>query len=162
MPRAQDEYSRRGTVFHLWIEKYFGQKTLFDDEDLDPVDPLETDQTLEKLKSAWLSSEWADRQPYAVEVPFETVLAGTLVRGRIDAVYKTGDLFEVIDWKTGSKKLGETAAVQLALYRLAWAQLENIDITQVSAAFHYVPIGVTDRPADLLDKSGLVALLEKY
>lgn len=162
MPRPQDEYSRRGTVFHLWIEKYFGQKSLFDDEDLDPVDPLESDQTLEKLKSAWLSSEWADRQPYAVEVPFETVLAGTLVRGRIDAVYKNGDLFEVIDWKTGSKKLGEAAAVQLALYRLAWAQLENVDIERVSAAFHYVPTGVTDRPADLLDKSGLVALLEKY
>ncbi len=162
MPRPQDEYSRRGTVFHLWIEKYFGQKALFDDEDLDPVDPLESDQTLEKLKSAWLASEWADRQPYAVEVPFETVLAGTLVRGRIDAVYKTGDLFEVVDWKTGSKKLGEAAAVQLALYRLAWAQLENLDIEKVSAAFHYVPSGVTDRPADLLDKNGLVALLEKY
>ena len=162
MPRPQDEYSRRGTVFHLWIERYFGQQSLFDDEDLDLVDPLERDQTLEKLKSAWLSSEWADRQPYAVEVPFETVLAGTLVRGRIDAVYTSGDGFEVVDWKTGSKKLGESATVQLALYRMAWAQLENIDIEKVSAAFHYVPIGVTDRPADLLDKNGLIALLEKY
>jgi DNA helicase-2/ATP-dependent DNA helicase PcrA len=162
MPRPQDEYSRRGTVFHLWIEKHFGQGTLFDDEDLDPVDPLESDQTLEKLKESWLASQWAPRQPYAVEVPFETVLAGTLVRGRIDAVYRDGDTFEVVDWKTGSKKLGEAAAIQLALYRLAWAQLQKIDISKVSAAFHYVPNGVTDRPADLLDKDGLIALLEKY
>ncbi|MCX6429951.1 MAG: ATP-dependent DNA helicase [Actinobacteria bacterium] len=162
MPRPQDEYSRRGSVFHLWVEKHFGQGTLFDDEDLDPVDPFETDQTLEGLKSAWLASEWAERHPYAVEVPFETVLAGILVRGRIDAVYKIGNRFEVVDWKTGSKKLGEAAAIQLALYRLAWAQLQKVDITEVSAAFHYVPTGVTDRPADLLDREGLVALLEKY
>ncbi|MDP1720980.1 MAG: ATP-dependent DNA helicase [Candidatus Nanopelagicaceae bacterium] len=162
MPRPQDEYSRRGTVFHLWVEKHFGQGTLFDDEDLDPIDPLETDQTLEGLKTAWLASEWGDRQPYAVEVPFESVLAGVLLRGRIDAVYKIGDRFEVVDWKTGSKKLGESAAIQLAMYRLAWAKLQKIDPSFVSAAFHYVPTGITDRRADLLDEAGLIALLEKH
>ena len=118
MPRSQDEYSRRGTVFHLWVEKHFGQGTLFDEDDLEPVDPLEEDQTLGKLKASWLMSEWADRQPFAVEVPFETVVSGVLLRGRIDAVYKIGDVFEVVDWKTGSKKLGESAAIQLAVYRL--------------------------------------------
>jgi DNA helicase-2/ATP-dependent DNA helicase PcrA len=162
MPRPQDEYSRRGTVFHLWIEKHFGQGTLFDDEDLDPVDPLESDQTLEALKTSWLSSEWGDRQPFAVEVPFETVLAGTLVRGRIDAVYRSGDTFEIVDWKTGSKKLGQSAAIQLALYRLAWAKLQGIDLPRVSAAFHYIPTGITDRPADLLDEAGLIAIIEHY
>ncbi len=162
MPRAQDEYSRRGTVFHAWIEKHFGQGTLFDDEDLEPVDPLEGDQTLEKLKASWLSSEWADRQPFAVEVPFETVVSGVLLRGRIDAVYKIEDRFEVVDWKTGSKKLGESAAIQLAVYRLAWSKLNDIDLSKVSAAFHYVPIGVTDRRSDLFDEDGLIALLDAY
>lgn len=162
MPRSQDEYSRRGTVFHLWIEKHFGQGTLFDDEDLEPVDPLEEDQTLEKLKASWLASEWVDRQPFAVEVPFETVLSGVLLRGRIDAVYKIGDKFEVVDWKTGSKKLGVSAAIQLAVYRLAWAKLNDIVLADVSAAFHYVPTGVTDRRADLLDEGGLIALLDAY
>lgn len=162
MPRSQDEYSRRGTVFHAWIEKHFGQGTLFDDEDLEPVDPLEADQTLQKLKESWLSSGWAGRQPFAVEVPFETVVAGVLLRGRIDAVYRTEDTFEVVDWKTGSKKLGEPAAIQLAMYRLAWAKLNDIDISKVSAAFHYVPTGVTDRRADLMDEAGLIALLEAY
>jgi DNA helicase-2/ATP-dependent DNA helicase PcrA len=162
MPRSQDEYSRRGTVFHLWIEKHFGQGTLFDDDDLEPVDPLEEDQTLVNLKALWLESEWADRQPFAVEVPFESVVSGVLLRGRIDAVYKIGDRYEVVDWKTGSKKLGESAAVQLAVYRLAWAKLRDIDPSHVSAAFHYVPTGVTDRRADLLDEAGLVALLDAY
>ncbi len=162
MPRPQDEYSRRGTIFHLWVEKHFGQQTLFDEEDLDPIDRLEDDQTLEDLKKAWLSSSWGNRQPFAVEVPFETVIAGVLVRGRIDAVYKDGDNFEIVDWKTGSRKLGESSAIQLALYRLAWAKLTGTDIVRVSAAFHYVPTSITDRPADLLDEAGLIALLEKY
>jgi len=97
-----------------------------------------------------------------VEVPFETVIGGVLVRGRIDAVYQTEDKFEVVDWKTGSKKLGEAAAIQLAMYRLAWAKLANTSVESVSAAFHYVPTGVTDRPADLLSESELIALIEKY
>ncbi len=162
MPRSQDEYSRRGTVFHLWIEKHFGQGTLFDDDDLEPVDSLEEDQSLAKLKEQWLASEWAERQPFAVEVPFETVVSGVLLRGRIDSVYQIGNRYEVVDWKTGSKKLGESAAVQLAVYRLAWSKLRDIDLSQVSAAFHYVPTGVTDRRADLLDEAGLVSLLDAY
>ncbi len=166
MPRPQDEYSRRGTVFHLWVEKHFGYATLFDEDDLDPIDQLEPDQTLEELKATWLSSEWGNRQPHAIEVPFETMVAGVLVRGRIDAVYKIsdsdGDRFEVVDWKTGSKKLGASASIQLAMYRLAWAKLEGVDVSTVSAAFHYVPTGITDRPTDLLTEQDLNDLLEKY
>jgi len=145
MPRAMDEYSHRGTAFHLWIENHFNAKTLFDDEDFDLLTPLEEDQKLEDLKAKWLTSEWASMQPHAVEVPFETVIAGILVRGRIDAVYKTETGFEVVDWKTGSTVLSESSAVQLAVYRLAWAKLQGIPVEKVSAAFHYVPTDVTDR-----------------
>jgi DNA helicase-2/ATP-dependent DNA helicase PcrA len=159
MPRAMDEYSHRGTAFHVWIENHFNTKTLFDDEDFDLLAPLEDDQKLEDLKAKWLASDWAKLQPYAVEVPFETVIAGILVRGRIDAVYRTETGFEVIDWKTGSKTLGESSAVQLAVYRLAWAKLREIPVEQVSAAFHYVPTNKTDRRANLLNEDQLIDLL---
>ena len=159
MPRAMDEYSHRGTAFHLWIENHFNAKTLFDDEDFDALTPLEEDQKLEDLKSQWLASDWASLEPHAVEVPFETVIAGVLVRGRIDAVYKTETGFEVVDWKTGSKILGESSAVQLAVYRLAWAKLAAIDVEKVSAAFHYVPTNKTDRRANLLNEDQLTDLL---
>ena len=159
MPRPQDEYSRRGTAFHLWIERHFMAATLFDDDDLDFLDPLEPDQTLEGLKNTWLASEWAPRIPVAVEVPFEAVIGPVLVRGRIDAVYEIDGRYEVIDWKTGSTKLGPSSAVQLAVYRLAWAKLKGIDLAQVSAAFHYVPSGQTDRSADLLTEKELIDLL---
>lgn len=160
MPRGQDQYSRRGTAFHLWVERQFTDAaTLFGDEYLDYLDPLDEDSKLEDLKKAWLGSEYANRTPARVEVPFETTIGGILVRGRIDAVYATADGFEVVDWKTGSTKLDASAAVQLAMYRLAWAKLSGTDISKISAAFHYVPTSVTDRPADLLDEGALIALI---
>jgi len=160
MPRARDEYSSRGTAFHLWIEHHLKGSSIFDEEDFDLLQPIEEDRSLEDLKSAWLQSEWASKSAYEVEVPFETVIAGTLVRGRIDAIYKTDNGFEVIDWKTGSKQLDEDAAIQLAIYRLAWAKLEGVPIEAVTAAFHYVPTGVTDRRDSLLSEAELNALLQ--
>jgi DNA helicase-2/ATP-dependent DNA helicase PcrA len=164
MPRGQDQYSRRGTAFHLWVERQFTDAaTLFGDEYLDYLDPLDDDSKLEDLKAAWLKSTFANRTPARVEVPFETTIAGVLIRGRIDAVYKTenadGDGFQVVDWKTGSKQLGKSAQVQLAMYRLAWAKLSGCDISTISAAFHYVPSGITDSPSDLLDEAALIALI---
>jgi DNA helicase-2/ATP-dependent DNA helicase PcrA len=87
------------------------------------------------------------------------VIAGTLVRGRIDAIYNTEQGFEVVDWKTGSKVLDEDSAIQLAIYRLAWAKLAGIPVEQVSAAFHYVPTGEIDRRANLASEADLIALL---
>jgi DNA helicase-2/ATP-dependent DNA helicase PcrA len=160
MPRGQDQYSRRGTAFHLWVEGQFTEAaTLFGDEYLDYLDPLDDDSKLEDLKAAWLQSSFANRTPARVEVPFETTIAGVLIRGRIDAIYADGDGFQVVDWKTGSKQLGKSAQVQLAMYRLAWAKLSGCEISKISAAFHYVPTGVTDQPADLLDEAALVTLV---
>jgi DNA helicase-2/ATP-dependent DNA helicase PcrA len=51
--------------------------------------------------------------------------------------------------------------VQLAAYRLAWAQLAGVPVGKVSAAFYYVRDDVTVRPADLLDEAGLCALIER-
>ena len=159
MPRARDEYSSRGTAFHLWVERHLRGNSIFDDEDFDLLQPIEEDRTLEELKTTWLASDWADRQAHKVEVPFETVIAGTLVRGRIDAIYKTEQGFEVVDWKTGSKELDADSAIQLAIYRLAWAKLAGVPVESVSAAFHYVPTGVTDRRSNLMSEAELITLL---
>ena len=160
MPRARDEYSSRGTAFHLWVEHHLKGSSIFDDEEFDLLQPIEEDRSLEELKNTWLQSEWANKPVYDVEVPFETVIAGTLVRGRIDAIYKTDSGFEVIDWKTGSKQLDEDSAIQLAIYRLAWAKLAGVPVDTVTAAFHYVPTGVTDRRDGLLSEAELNTLLQ--
>jgi RecB family exonuclease len=86
-----------------------------------------------------------------VEVPFATVVAGVVVRGRMDAVFAVPGQpghYDVIDWKTGKKPTGAdatAAAVQLAAYRIAWAELAGVPVDQVGAGFHLrAPAG--DRP----------------
>jgi len=166
MPNHIDKYARRGTEFHLWVEKQFTDPLLFDDEVFDSADPFDEDSIpLKELQEKWLASVWGNKRPVAVEVPFETVLAGTLLRGRIDAVYQNGDSYEVVDWKTGRAKSGDdlaVAAIQLAMYRLAYSKLYGIDLSKISAAFHYIGDNQTVRPADLFDEAQLTALITKY
>jgi DNA helicase-2/ATP-dependent DNA helicase PcrA len=123
------------------------------------------DAPLDKLQAAWLASNWANLQPIDVEVGFETMIDATLIRGRIDAVYKVeDDHYEVVDWKTGKVKSGDdlqSASIQLAMYRLAYAKLKNVPIENISAAFHYVIDNQTVRPADILDEQGLINLVSK-
>jgi DNA helicase-2/ATP-dependent DNA helicase PcrA len=165
LPEAPDVYARRGTAFHLWLERRFGGEALLDLEDLPGAgdEHAAPDSELEALQQAFLASPWADRNPYRVEVPFATVVAGVVVRGRMDAVFAgAGGHYDVIDWKTGQKPTGAdatAAAVQLAAYRIAWAELAGVPVEQVTAGFHYVRDGQTVRPADLLDAAQLVDLV---
>ena len=69
----------------------------------------------------------------------------------------------VVDWKTGEPPADDEArrhaAVQLALYRLAWAGLTGRPESEVRAAFHYVRSGRTVTPDVLLGAEELQALL---
>jgi DNA helicase-2/ATP-dependent DNA helicase PcrA len=168
MPRPPARQARRGTAFHQWLEQRYGQQLLIDDSDLfgaSDDDALPGD--LAELRVRFERSEWADRWPQAVEVPFETLVGDRLVRGRIDAVFAGGPDggFDVVDWKTGSPPRSEAerhaVSVQLAAYRLAWAALADVPVAAVRAAFHYVAHEQTVRPADLLDEAGLAALIEQ-
>jgi DNA helicase-2/ATP-dependent DNA helicase PcrA len=167
VPNHIDKYARRGTDFHLWIESRFKDPQIFDDDIFESSqlsDESTEDLPLKELKEKWLASEWADKVPVegGVEVPFETVVAGVLLRGRIDAVYKDGDQYTVVDWKTGKVKSGddlEVAAIQLAMYRLAYSKLYEIPIEKISAAFHYVGSNETVRPADLFTQEKLAEII---
>jgi DNA helicase-2/ATP-dependent DNA helicase PcrA len=167
LPRPPAPYARRGTAFHRWLEARWGQQRLFDLDDLSGAsdDGAAADEQLEALQAAFEGSVWADREPHEVEVPFESLIGDRLIRGRMDAVFRTSDGgYEVVDWKTGRPPSGDEArvvSVQLAAYRLAWAQLTDVPVERVSAAFHYVAANRTVRPADLLDAAGLAALLEQ-
>ncbi|MFU8871960.1 ATP-dependent helicase [Micromonospora sp. SL4-19] len=165
MPAEPNPYARRGTAFHTWLEQRFGADRLLDVDELPGAadDDAAPDEALTELQERFLASEWADRVPVEVEVPFATALGGVVLRGRMDAVFaRPGGRYDVVDWKTGRQPTGreaEAAAVQLAVYRLAWAELAGVPVERVGAAFHYVRDGVTVRPADLLDADGLATLL---
>ncbi len=166
VPRAPAPWARRGTAFHTWLEQRWDKQTLLDVDQLPgAADEGVDDAEFDELRAAFEGSEWAQRTPAEIEVPFEMTIAGRVVRGRMDAVFNEGDAWIVVDWKTGRRPSGAAAtaaAVQLAAYRLAWARLCGIpdaELHRVRAAFHYVRTGETVEPAALLDADGLRALV---
>jgi ATP-dependent DNA helicase UvrD/PcrA len=164
VPARPAPLARRGTAFHAWLEERYGGERLLDLDELPGAadEGAAPDDELALLQQRFLASAWADRSPEEVEVAFETVVGGVVVRGRIDAVFADPDGgWTVVDWKTGDPpRDGTAAAVQLAAYRLAWAELSGTPVTRVRAAFHYVRQDRTVAPVDLLDAAGLHGLVE--
>lgn len=164
MPRPPRPAARRGTRFHAWVEARFEPLTLplLEPEELPGGDAeIADEQDLEFLKDAFERTEYAQRTPYRVETPFQLSLGGRVVRGRIDAVYKAGDgrtaTYEIVDWKTNRAATADP--LQLALYRLAWAEQQRVPLESVTAAFLYVRTGDVVRPEGLPDRAALENLL---
>jgi DNA helicase-2/ATP-dependent DNA helicase PcrA len=167
VPSRPDPHALLGTAFHEWVQRFYHADRLFDLDDLPgAVDhDAVTGEELAELQAAFAVSPWAARTPIEVEVPFDMVIGGRVVRGRIDAVFADDDGgATVVDWKTGdppgTPEAERHAAVQLAVYRLAWAALQDCPVASVRAAFHYVRTGQTVSPGALPDADDLAALLE--
>lgn len=176
LPYPPNPLARRGTAFHAWVQRWFAGTRLLGLDELpgagepDPHD-ASVDAELARMQDAFLNSPWAHRSPLDVEVPFETSIAGTVIRGRMDAVFaEPGGGWTVVDWKTGAEPgpADEPAvAMQLAIYRLAWARLmaarhggtEHEMLDKIGAAFHYVRSGRTIAPAELPGPEELAELI---
>jgi DNA helicase-2/ATP-dependent DNA helicase PcrA len=168
LPTRPEPHALLGNAFHDWVERFYGTERLFDLADLPgaaDTDIAQRDaEELAALQEAFLASPWAARTPVAVEVPFEMAIGGTVVRGRIDAVFAEPDGgATVVDWKTGEPPHGSEAArhaaIQLGVYRLAWAALSGGRESLVRTAFHYVRSGVTVVPEVLPGLPELTSLL---
>ena len=162
MPSRPIAQAKRGSRFHQWVEELYGAAPLLEPDDLPGAEDADiSDVELAELQQRFLADGWGERRPVAVESPFEMVIGGRLVRGRIDAVYRDVDGgYDVIDYKTGAVPRDfASAALQLAIYRLAWADLANVDPSTVQAGFLYVRTGELKRPDRLLDRDRLAALL---
>ncbi len=159
MPRPPSSAARFGTRFHAWVEARFGQQQLLDYDDVPGRADADIDESeLKELVEAFTTGAFAERAPHAVEAPFALVLGGQVVRGRIDAVYTTDDGgYLVVDWKTGRQENADP--LQLALYRLAWAELTGVPAEKVRAAFYYVRTDHLVEPEQLPGREALAALL---
>ncbi|WP_175548741.1 PD-(D/E)XK nuclease family protein, partial [Mangrovactinospora gilvigrisea] len=163
MPRPPSPAARRGTAFHAWVESRFEPLPLLEPEELPGMegeDEITDDRDLAALKDAFLRTPYAELRPYRVEAPFQLRLGTRLLRGRIDAVYRdpeSGD-FEIVDWKTNRTETADP--LQLAVYRLAWAELAGVPVERVTAAFLYVRSGRVVRPEPLPDRAELTTLLD--
>ncbi|WP_329621279.1 ATP-dependent helicase [Streptomyces sp. NBC_01255] len=167
MPKPPQPAARRGTRFHAWVESRFeelplpflGPEDLPGGEDFAGEPEILDERDLDDLKEAFARTPYAHRSPYRVEVPVHLTLAGRVVRGRIDAVYRDPDTgaYEIVDWKTSHHRTADP--LQLAIYRLAWAEQHDLAPDEVTAAFVYVRTGEVARPARLPGRAELEAIL---
>ncbi|KNC20101.1 DNA helicase UvrD [Arthrobacter sp. RIT-PI-e] len=155
LPRRPGAAARKGTAFHAWIEEFYGAGGTLDLGEYPGSADAHVDETLglQEMAAVFERSEWALREPAAVEVPIETRIGDVVVRGRIDAVFRDNDGgWDLIDWKTGRPPAPQhraAKAVQLAVYRLAWSRLRGVPLDSVRAAFFYVADNLVVRPHDL-------------
>jgi DNA helicase-2/ATP-dependent DNA helicase PcrA len=167
MPRAPLRSGRRGTAFHAWVEEYFTESATLDDEDFfEPSDSpfdVDGDETfalkskdrsvdIEDLKHAFLSSPWAGPHPewksVRTELDIEAMLGDMPLRCRIDAIFEHNDgSVEIVDWKTGqapkSPEEKQNKAIQLALYRAAYAAWAGVRESEIRCVLYYVASGVS-------------------
>lgn len=154
MPRLVSQSQRWGIGFHAWLEARFStQLPLVGQEPETELAGAE----FERLRAGFEAGPYAALTPLAIETPFTLVLAGRLVRGRIDAVFPGANgRAQVVDWKTGNASAANP--LQLACYRLAWAELTGVDPTEVDAVFFDLHRGQVVRPARLADRAELEEL----
>jgi DNA helicase-2/ATP-dependent DNA helicase PcrA len=175
MPERPYRATRLGTLFHSWVEDRFGItgsvqeldafSTEFDRDDagtLASTAALNEASALESLQATFERSEWATRAPVDVEREIHLVLDGHIIICKIDAVFASGDRFQVVDWKTGKAPSSaqdlEDKQLQLALYRLAYAKWKGIDPELIDAVFYYVADDTVITPERLFDEAELVEL----
>ena len=181
MPERPYRATRLGTLFHEWVEQRYGVHGTaeqldaaadeFDGNELDgneldgsesaapgAVDPAD----LAVLRATFERSEFATLTPEEVEIEIHLMLDGEVIVCKLDAVYLVDGRYRVVDWKTGKAPRDaadlESKQLQLALYRLAFAEWKAIDPQLIDAVFYYVTDDRVIRPERIYDRDELVML----
>ena len=163
MPQPPSPAARFGTRFHAWVESWYDatrEDFLLDPDELDGRADLgiEDDEELARLVERFQAGPLAHRKGAVVEAPFAVVLGGQVVRGRVDAAFPDDDGgWLLVDWKTSRHH--DADPLQLAVYRVAWAELHDVPLDRVGAAFCYVRDGELDVIDDLPGREELERLL---
>jgi DNA helicase-2/ATP-dependent DNA helicase PcrA len=116
------------------------------------------------LKANFENSRFANLRPEYVEQSIEFELGGLIVVCKIDAVFEANDGYQVVDWKSGTSPKAkddlDARAIQLALYRLAFAKWRGVGVERVQASFFFAADGKEVVPDRLLSESELIAAIE--
>ena len=159
VPERPFAQTRRGTLFHAWVEHRSGlvgsagslDDALWEsDDDASATATGEDAGVLAHLQAIFAASEWGALSPIEVETEIDFTLTGLdgrphIVICKLDAVYRRedrGGRIEIVDWKTGAPPRGETERgermMQLDLYRRAYSEKHGVPIDDIDVALYYV------------------------
>ncbi len=160
MPHIPTAASTLGTLFHAWVADQLDPLSGQDWQKIKKLESIaksssERAATVQRWQKAYLNSPWASRRVFAVEKEYDISLAGRRVPARLDAIFagalrdqageETANRYTIIDWKTGRPPYNEEdkrrKLLQLQIYRLAFAQAQNVALDDVDAALFYVSAG---------------------
>lgn len=130
LPRKPRTSAVEGTAFHRKAELHNLGILALDDAEGVSYDDLTT--ALDEAPSpdgsgpmaidpweTFKDSRFAKDKPFLVETPFEITIDGRTVRGKVDAVYRDADAWEIVDYKSGRASPSGAKLVQLQAYALA-------------------------------------------
>ena len=136
LPAPVTRRTTLGAQFHDWVAGHYAASPL--------VGAPPANRALEGLIARFLAGPFAAARPVAVEQDVIVPLAGHVVTGRVDAVFRSADnpglvpdgkAVLIVDWKTGSTPPDPR---QLAVYARAWARRAGLPLEAVAAGFYHV------------------------
>ncbi len=164
VPREPFAATMAGTLFHTWVEERFGSVSVKDELDVqvEIVDDGNPALDIENLKEIFEASRFASMTPADIECEIQVTLGTNTFICKIDAVFETEEGFEIVDWKTGvppktPEDIAEKA-LQLALYRMAYAKFKGIDADKIKVCLYYVNDNLEIRPEEVKSEGELVEL----
>jgi DNA helicase-2/ATP-dependent DNA helicase PcrA len=166
MPSQPFAETMKGTLFHSWIESRYGLVANADqiDDSQAALEELEliTPQDLAQLKENFEKSRWAKLEAKEIEVEIQVTFGQNTFICKIDAVFDVdpndrellGKKIEIVDWKTGKPPANEIEederALQLGLYRMAYAQHFGVAEQDIAVCLYYVADDLVVRPKNVL------------
>jgi len=146
--------TRTGTLFHTWVEDFLVSET-----------DQETSPTVTELAEIFKNSRFANLKDSEIELEINLTHGVNTFVCKLDAVFKVGERYEIVDWKTGSppetKEQEQEMILQLALYRFAYSKLRNVQIDQIDVCFFFVADDTELRPEVVPGPEELTKLWEQ-
>ena len=153
VPTEPYRATKTGTAFHSWVEDFI----------ISEVD--QAPQEIFELTEIFKNSRFNNQSPADVEIEINLTRGSNTFVCKLDAVFQSGDRFEIVDWKTGAapkdKATEQQMILQLALYRFAYSALKKIPIEQIDVCFYFVGENKELRPEKVPSPEELVKMWEE-
>ena len=146
--------TRTGTLFHSWVEDFLVSEI---DQMIAPG--------VTYLAEIFKNSRFANLKDSEIELEINLTHGVNTFVCKLDAVFKVGERYEIVDWKTGSppqtKEQEQEMILQLALYRFAYSRLRDVPVDQIDVCFYFVADNTELRPEFVPGPEDLMKLWEK-